>query len=261
MKKATILVIVLFLAAPTLVFSDSFIFRIGYFMPRALNNLAERPDSLWGIEFDQMNFMKTDFRGPMYGVGYEYFLTKEVSLALTVDFYNRTRSAYYYDWIGYSFTEGDFAFPAEYYSGEFGIGHNFSVAVTPLQLSVKLAPLGRRNRFVPYIGGGVGLYFWRTYIRGEIVDFSDPYVYDDPELGEIDVYPVIFTDIRETGRTTIGYHAFGGIQIPIGYRLTLDAEARYNFVMGKWKEASSFIDFDPFDLGGLVLSGGFSYWF
>jgi hypothetical protein len=261
MKKATILGLILILAAPSLVFSDSFIFRMGYFMPKALNSLSTSPDSLWAIEFDQMSFLRKDFRGPMYGFGYEYFLTKQFSLLLTVDFFNRDKSAYYLDWVGYAFDEGDFAFPYEFYDGEFGVGHTFSVSVIPLQLSVKLSPLGRRNRFVPYVGGGVGLYFWRAYIRGEIVDFSDPWVYDDPVLGEVDIYPVVFTDARETGRTSLGYHAFGGIQIPIGYRLTLDAEARYNMVKGKWKAGSVFVDFDDFDLGGLVISAGFSYWF
>ncbi len=259
MKKATTLVIILLLATPSLVLADSMIFRIGYFMPKALNNLTE--DSLWGIEFDQMNFRKNDFRAAMYGFGYEYFLTKEFSLALTVDFYSRTKGAYYYDWIGYSLDEGDFAFPADIYQGDFLVGHNFAVSITPLQLSVKLAPIGRRNRFVPYVGGGVGLYFWRAVIRGEIVDFSDPWIYPDPDLGDIDIYPVVFTDVRETGRVTLGYHAFGGIQIPIGYRLTLDAEARYNIARGKWKTDSAFLDFTDFELGGLVLSAGFSYWF
>jgi hypothetical protein len=265
MKKAMILAGLLVLAAPSFVYSDSFILRMGYFMPKALTNSSfnEYPDSLWTYELQQMSFRKNDYRGPMYGVGYEYFLTKQFSLVLSVDFYRRSFRGFYLDWVGYAFDEGDFAFPYELYEGEFGVFHSYRVSITPLQLSVKVAPLGRRSRFVPYIGGGVGLYFWRASLYGEIVDFADPYIYDDPDLGEIDVYPIVPADLRETGRVTVGYHAFGGIQIPIGYRITLDAEARYNIALGKFREGPEavFEDFDPFDLGGLVLSGGISIWF
>ncbi len=258
MKKTIAFVGILFLFLPSMVFSDSFVFRIGYFMPKAPQTL----DSLWGVEFDQMTYGIEDFRGPIYGFGYERFLTKQLSFSLTVDFYGREKAGYYYDWVGYAFDEGDFAFPYEYYDGDFGIGHSFKISVTPVQLSLRLAPLGRRGRFVPYVGGGAGMYFWRVRMRGEIVDFSDDsWVYDDEILGEVQIYPIEFVDARDTGKMTIGYHAFGGIQIPIGYRMTLDGEARYNFIKGQWKSDSNFMDFDPFDMSGLVLSVGFSYWF
>ncbi len=262
MKKTLVLLTVLVLSLPALVFSDSFIFRIGYFMPK-----VPQPDSLRAIEFDQMNFGAEDFRRAMYGIGYEKFLTKQLSIALTVDTYGRDKLGVYNEdeWVGYTLdvdgTDMDFAFPGDIYYGDFLIGHAFNVSITPIQLSLKIAPLGRRGRFVPYVGGGVGAYFWSVKLVGEIIDFSDPWIYPDNELGDIDIYPVVLTDARETGRVTIGYHALGGIQIPIGYRLTLDAEARYNMVKGKWKSDSAFVAFDDFDMSGLVVSLGFSYWF
>ncbi len=280
MKKLTVFSIILVVAAPTLVFSDSFIIKMGYFMPKALNNLslAEYPDSLWAIEFDQMSFIKNDFRGPMYGFGYERFLTKEFSLVLSVDFYSRYKTGYYLDYVGFDFSDDYvFAFPYEDFPYGDNIGHQFRVSITPLQLSVKFAPLGRRNRFVPYLGGGVGLYFWRVSIPiGQLIEFPDAgaslWFYDyetdtayedpvDPALQDVQIYPVYEAYLREPTRIAIGPHAFAGIQIPIGYRITLDAEARYNFVKGKWKSDSAFLGFDDFELSGLVVSGGISFWF
>ncbi len=92
MKKLTILALGLLILVPALAFSDSISLRLGYYMPRALSNsyLTAHPDSLWTIELDQMSFPMKDFRGGMLGFSYEYFATKNVSLALTLDSFNRT---------------------------------------------------------------------------------------------------------------------------------------------------------------------------
>jgi hypothetical protein len=126
-------------------------------------------------------------------------------------------------------------------------------------LSLKLSPLGRKTKLIPFVGGGVGLYFWSAGLFGEMVDFSDPYIYTDPLLGDIDVYPVIPVNSRETGMS-IGYHAFGGFSFPIGYRATIDAEVRYHVAKGKF-DGPLFVDFPDFNVGGLALTVGFSYWF
>ena len=142
MKKTLVLLTVLVLSLPALVFSDSFIFRIGYFMPKAPRDLLANPDSLWAIEFDQMNFGIEDFRRAMYGIGYEKFLTKQLSIALTVDTYGRDKLGVYHEdeWVGYTLdvegTDMDFAFPGDIYYGDFLIGHAFNVTITPIQLSV-----------------------------------------------------------------------------------------------------------------------------
>lgn len=47
--------------------------------------------------------------------------------------------------------------------------------------------------------------------------------------------------------------------IPIGYRLTLEGEARYHFAKATFKD--SFAGFEKFDLSGLSLSIGLNYWF
>ncbi len=259
MKKLTVFALGLLLLVPSLAFSDSFSLRMGYFMPHALSDtyLASHPDSLWAIEFDQMSFSKNKFRGTIFGVGYEYFVGKNLSLAISVDTYSKQVPGYYTEYGQFELDEGNFAFPAEYYLGDI-IEHAFRVHSTPLQLSVKITPLGRKTRLIPFFGGGAGLYLWGVRIYGETIDFSDPWIYADPELGDVDIYPVVFTNGRESG-TAFGWHAFAGIQIPIGFRATLDAEARYHSAKAKLQEW--FQGFDDFDLGGLALTVGFNYWF
>jgi hypothetical protein len=257
MKKLTVLAAGLLLLVPVLAFSDSFSLRIGYFMPRASTDIVLHPDSLWAIEFDQMSFTMEKYRGTMLGFSYEYFVGKNLSLAFTLDSYTKNRPGYYVDYVQFALTEGDFAFPYEFYDGDI-IEHAFSVSSTPLQVSLKLTPLGRKTRLIPFVGGGAGLYFWSVRMYGQMVNFSDAWVYTDPDLGDVDIFPVESVNSREKG-SVFGYHAFAGFQIPIGFRATLEAEARYHWAKAKFTEW--FQGFEDFDIGGLALTVGFNYWF
>jgi hypothetical protein len=258
MKKLTVIAAGLLLLVPSLTFSDTFSLRFGYFIPGASTNILTHPDSLWAIEFDQMSFNKNKFQGSMLGLSYEYFVTKNVSLAITLDSYAKNRPGYYVDYGQFDLEEGAFAFPYEYYDA-YIVEHAFSVSSTPLQLSVKFLPLGRKTRIIPFIGGGAGLYFYSVKLQGEIIDFSDPWIYPDDVLGDITVYPVLAGQYAREKGSTFGYHAFGGFQIPIGFRATIDAEARYHWAKAKFDEW--FQDFEDFDLGGLAVTLGFSFWF
>ncbi|MBN2265883.1 MAG: hypothetical protein JW775_08730 [Candidatus Aminicenantes bacterium] len=259
MKKLIVLAAGCLLLAPTLAFSDSIQLRLGYYMPRALSNsyLADHPDSLWTIELDQMSFDLKEYRGGMFGIGYDRFLGPNLSLSLALDFYNRSQVGYYYDWVVNSLEEGDFAFPYELYLGD-DIVHSYRVTMTPLQASLKFLPLGRRTKLIPYIGGGASVFFWGVKMFGDQVNFGDPWVYADPEIGEVDIYPVELLSGREND-VAFGWHAFGGLQVPVGYKATIEAEVRYHNARGRFEDM--FVGFDDFELGGLLLTVGLSYWF
>jgi hypothetical protein len=59
--------------------------------------------------------------------------------------------------------------------------------------------------------------------------------------------------------TSFGWHAFGGFQVPIGYRATIEAEARYHAAKARFDNL--FVGFDDFEVGGLAVTLGLSYWF
>jgi hypothetical protein len=255
MKKLMTLVIISLLLIPVAASANIFTVRYGYFVPR----MSGGADSLWNIEFDNMTLRKSDYQAGMLGLAYEYFLTSNFSLVFSVDFYNRDRAGYYRDWGLFTVDDQYFAFPVEYYPGGDMIIHSFDVSQTPLQLLFKITPLGRRVRFVPYLGAGVGIYFWSVRLQGDMVDFSTPYIYEDPDLGEVEVYPVNYVISQEKNRISVGYNAFGGVMIPVGNRMTLDLGLRYQFFKPGFRDA--FVDFENFDLSGYSLIVGLNFWF
>lgn len=253
MKKLIGLSALAVLLLPVLGFSDgAFSFRLGYFWPQANSEL-------WKIEFANMTFEKHDFEAVTFGMSYEYFMTREFSLVFSWDYYGKSEWGIYRNWVGYDIDNFTYAFPYPEYRGDFDLGHHFRTWISPLQVSVKLAPFGRRAGIIPYIGGGVSFYLWSVALDGDLVDFTDQYVYTDPDFGDVDVYGVFPTDAHEDTNFTVGFHAFAGISFPIARRTAIEAEFRYSYGKGGLHEA--FKDFNDFDLGGYQVSVGISYWF
>jgi opacity protein-like surface antigen len=254
MKKTLILLIALILTIPGFVFSDLVTFKVGYFIPQVQYDVRE--DNLWWIEFDQMSFSKTTYQAANFGFGYEYFFSNQFSFVLNVEGYSKNKLGQYLDYVAIIDFDGVWAYPIDEFIGDYIPAHTFSVSVTPFQLSVKVSPLGRRGKIIPYIGGGVGVYLWTVRIFGEVVDFSDEWW--DEEF-EVAVYPIRDWDAREENKLKIGFHGFAGIMIPLANRISLEAEFKYNSVKAEFTEA--FQGFEPFDLSGYQISIGMNYWF
>jgi opacity protein-like surface antigen len=243
--------------AASLGFANTLTFKVGYFVPSLKSDF-------WDTELTNMDFLKSNFQGATFSFSYEWFLTGELSLVVGIDTYSKNKTGYYKDYVGIQFDDGDFAFPARYYNGDYTPSHRLSVSVTPLQFSLKIAPLGRRGKVIPYVGAGVGLYLWSVRMQGDFVDFSDQYVTNDQYADAY--YPIYSVDAAEgmnIGRIAIGWQAFGGVQVPIANRLTLDVEAKYSSAKGKMgtDPNEGFHGFQPLDLGGVQFSLGINYWF
>jgi opacity protein-like surface antigen len=248
MRKILILFLALIFLTPTLAFSRIFTFKAGLFVPRAQSDL-------WTTEFDQMSFSKTNYITTNFGFAYEYFLTREASLVIGVDSYSKNKLGTYVDYVGIGLLEGDFAFPNDYVE-DFFPQHAFNVTITPIQLSLKLTPIGRKGKVIPYVGGGVGLYLWNVRLTGYFIDFDDVWVYVPDN---IDIYPITEVRAWEDNRLSFGYHAFGGVMVPFTRRMTVEVEFKYNRAQGELKEA--FVGFEPFDLTAYQVSLGLNYWF
>lgn len=250
MKKYFIIGVALILLMPVYVFSDMVVFKIGYFIPRAQSDL-------WEIEFENMDFSRSDFQNTNFCFSYEYFINKQLSFSLGIDSYSNKESGFYEGYVAETIGGIDYAF--DYGQGR-GVSHVFSVSVTPLQGSLKLTPLGRGRKFSPFIGGGVGLYLWHARLYGEMIDFSNEVEFYDPNIDEyVFGYEVYSTDAREENKFSVGYHVFGGLMWPLANRLGLEVEFKYNQVQGKFTKA--FQGFEPFDLSGYQISLGLDYWF
>ena len=254
--------ILILLAASGLASANTLNVRLNYFIPRA----EATPDSLWGIELANMSFRRSSFQEAYFGFGYEFFLTGSFSLLLEVDPYSKSKAGFYRDYTGIQLVEGDFAFPQDY-QGDYTPGHSLSLSITPIQLSLKIAPFGRRGKLIPYLGGGVGLYLWSVRLRGDIIDFSDEWTYEDPAYGDIPIYPITQRDAFEgdgLGRVAFGWQAFAGFMFPIANRLTIDLGCKVSAAKGTFADEAhggAFLGFDKFDLGGFHIQLGMNYWF
>jgi opacity protein-like surface antigen len=257
MRKHMIAGLLILLAAAGLGSANTLNVRLNYFVPRAQGTA----DSLWKIEFENMSYARSGFQEAYFGIGFEYFLSPNFGLLFEIDPYSKSKSGFYKGYSGIQLAEGDFAFPEDY-QADFTPGHSLSLTITPIQLSVKIAPLGRRGKLIPYFGGGIGFYLWSLRMRGDMVDFSDEYVYEDPQYGDVPIYPITTIDAWEGdsfGKVAIGWQAFAGLMFPIANRLTIDLGFKYSQAKGGFTE--SFQGFDKFDLGGYHIMLGMNYWF
>jgi hypothetical protein len=243
------ILMLLMLVSPGLVYSDLVTFKIGYFFPRAGSDL-------WETEFMNMTFEKSDYTGSIFGFAYEYFVTRELALQISVDGYTKQQSGAYLEWDGLSDFDGRWAYPmGSLQFVDFIPQHVYSVSVTPIQMNVKITPMGRANRIIPYIGGGVGLYIWSARIQGDLIDFEE--IWEDVDLGVI-IHPIYAADIRDDNKLTIGFQALGGVILPLASRVSFEGEFKYNFATGT---LDKFVGFERFDLSGYQVSLAFNYWF
>jgi opacity protein-like surface antigen len=222
-------------------------------------NVPSMKSDFWTTEFNQMTITRSGFQETSFGFNYELFLTKAVSLVFGLDTFSKSKSGFYRGYVGYQFEEGDFAFPDAYF-GDYQPSHTLRYSVTPLQVSVKLTPFGRRVKLIPYLGGGIGLYLYNLRMSGDMIDFSDEFVFTDADGSQVPVYPIYYVDVRESdfGRIGFGWQVFGGLMYPIGNRMTVDGMFQYRRASAAMK---SFQGFEPLDLGGYQISIGFNYWF
>lgn len=254
MNKRMIMTIVAVLAAAGMLSANTVTFKMNYVIPKMQSDF-------WDIEFENMSFLKSNFQNTSFGLAYEFFVSPQLSLVFSFDTYSKTKGAYYNGYVGYTLDNEDWAFPDDY-QGDFSPNHSVYSSVSPLQVSFKFLPLGRRTKLIPYLGAGGGLYFWSLRMRGDMIDFNDEYYYEDPDYGDVPVYPIYQVDAyegRNFGKVAFGGQVFGGLMYPVANRLTLDLEFKATFAKGKMTQG--FEGFEPLDLGSYQISIGINYWF
>ncbi|MFQ6082145.1 MAG: hypothetical protein ACE5WD_02160 [Candidatus Aminicenantia bacterium] len=248
MKKYIISFIIIGLFFPSLIFSDTITFKFGEFFPRTNSDL-------WETEFDNMDFTKGDFVSTILGFEYEYNLTRNLSFAFEISSYSRNVSGFYKDWLNID----DFAYPAGVNEiiDNYGIpiSHVFGVSITPIQISFRVSPMGRKARIMPYFGAGLGVYFWRCKLQGETPLFDYEHEWYDTDF-DVYVYEIWYSDIRDENNISLGFHGMAGLMIPFGERLVLIGEFKYSSAKGELEE---FLDFEDFDLTSYQISLGIAY--
>lgn len=122
------------------------------------------------------------------------------------------------------------------------IVQDLTLRIMPLTAVVRVLPLGSKRAFQPYVGGGLGVYFWRYRESGE-------FLADDG---------TIFQDTFEQSGTSVGPVVVFGVRGRVSGSSLIGVEGRYQWGSGNLNE-----DFlgDKIDLGGFSLLATFGYRF
>lgn len=197
-------------------------FNLGGFVPRGethrsaddvlRNNLNAGGDSLL--------FEISDFNNVTVGAEWLIGLNDFIDAGLGIGYYSKTVPSVY----------ADLTYP----NGR-EIEQDLSLRVVPFTATLRFLPIGRRDAFTPYIGGGVGVMRFRYQESGEFVDVRND----------------IFRDTFVASGAATGPVILGGARFPVG-GLDVGGEVRYQHALG---DISAEDDF----LGTKVDLGGFSY--
>ena len=259
MKKYLMILAVLLLVVPSLVFSDIVSFKVGFYFPRAQGDP-------WETEFENMSFKKGDFQTTNFAFSYDYFFSNTMSINFAVSGYTKNKSGIYEDYVAEEIHTDNWDYFAFDYGQGDPISHVFSVSMTPIQLSLKFTPLGRKGKFIPFIGGGVGAYIWSVRISGSQIDFANPELFYDSALdADVEGYPVFADDLRAENKIRIGFHGIAGVMVPVANRISLEGELKYNYLQAAFTQLDGMyyviVGYDYLDLSGWTFSVGLNYWF
>ena len=205
-------------------------FRTGYTVPRA-------GSEIFAHTRDQLTVEKSDFEGNYYGGEIAVRMSDHFDLAFGVGHTSSITPSEFRDWVD---------------TDDLAIEQVTEFSTTPVTLSAKyyLMDRGRsigRFAWVPskmnvFVGGGVGLTFYRFEQSGDWVDFET-----------LDIFN---TQFRSVGRGA-QLHALAGLDVSINKNFYLTGEGRY-----LWADAAInerfFEGFDDVDLAGLQFSVGIS---
>ncbi|MGE5341115.1 MAG: hypothetical protein ACM3SY_06500 [Candidatus Omnitrophota bacterium] len=219
MRKFSLILFVFILVgmSGTVLHAGSFNIKAGFFYPR-LNS------DLWAQNLRDLVFTKSDMDSGYFGLEYDFFLARNFAVSIEGGHYKKERLSRYKD-----VTYPDSAI----------IPLNQSLEILNLEADVKIFPLGYRLRVYPYVGGGVGLYFWKYMMWGD-------YVNNDGSISQ--------NIEAKTSTATPGFNAKGGVAFRFAKYLGAAIEGRYQVVKGKL--SSDFEGFEKLDLNGFSVTLG-----
>ena len=119
-----------------------------------------------------------DFNGLLLGGDWSFALGEYFEAGAGFGYYQATVPAVYSEWVDEDGSE---------------IEQDLKLRIMPLTAVVKILPLGAKRAIQPYVGGGLGVYFWRYSETGEFLAtdgslFRDSFVQSGTSLGPVAVF-------------------------------------------------------------------------
>lgn len=189
--------------------SQTLTFNIGYFGLKGED--ARGDDDILFTELNQafnnadysLLFEVGDFNSATVGADWHFGIGEYLEAGVGASFYRRTVHSIYRDFVD---TDGS------------ELEQDLRLRVAPLTATVRVFPLGRTTNGVqPYVGGGIGAFFWRY---SEVGDFIDP--------ANDQIFPARYVDSGTAG----GPLVFGGVRIPAGDVFLVGGELRWHSAEG-----------------------------
>lgn len=202
--------------------------KIGYFLPK-------------------VNFEVDEFYGggKVFSLGGEYNLSPSLSMVLTLDYkkldYNDKEEL-----IIVKFPEGERKIAR--------LEEDYLQIVPVIFSLIYKMPIGNQRDFLPYIGGGIGVY--RTKLKLEMLDISNPPVdwWLSYKRGKFPVLKVNKSNPSYSNSVkTAGYHLLGGFNYHLCSHLFLTGELKYS--------SAPISEWNDIDVGGITVIGGINYLF
>ncbi|MEN8153983.1 MAG: hypothetical protein ABFR75_08155 [Acidobacteriota bacterium] len=222
MKKTFILIIILLLSGLPSLNSRSLNFKVGLFSPVLASDL-------WDINMENLVFQKEDMMDLWYGIEYEHFMGKNLSVTLEAGTYSQSVFSQYSEFV---------------YDDDSPIYQNMYLSITSLDFNFKLYPLGFRRVFIPFFGGGAGIYSWKYEQWGDFIDFE---------------YGSVNEGFADTSEYSLGFNARGGFIFRFKRYMGISFEAKYHYLKGTL--SSFFEGFEKLDLSGLTFNIGLNIYF
>ena len=178
---------------------------------------------------DFLTFDITDFNGPTIGGEWLIPLGRFAEAGAGLSFTRRTVPSVYTNYVNGNGSEVD---------------QNLRMRLMPIDLTLRVVPLGQRSTFQPYFGAGLSIVNWRYSEYGNFIDFSLP------------DRPVYSAEYNATGTNT-GPVFLGGARWADG-GVSVGGEVRYRSAVG---EVGSDFAGTKLDLGGWTYQATIGYRF
>jgi hypothetical protein len=199
--------------------------QLGAFLPKGEDGRVDGDVLVVNRQYLLFDF--GDFNGFLVSGDWSVALGEYLEAGAGFGYYQSTVPTIYADWVNESGAE---------------IQQDLKMRIMPLTAVVKILPLGAQRAFQPYVGAGLGVYFWRYSETGE-------FLADDGS---------IFRDSFAQSGTSVGPVAVFGLRGRVSPAALIGMEGRY-----QWGSADLSQDFlgSKLDLGGFSILATFGYRF
>ena len=207
-------------------------FRIGRLFP---NTNSE----LYDFVMEQLTLDKEDFRAWDLAVDGGFALNRRVDVVFGAEYAKRSKNSEFRDWVD----DNELPITQKTYFSQFPMTAGAKILLIPRGRQVgRYAWLP--SSFVPYIGGGVGIMWYRFGQSGDFVDYE--------------TLEIFSADLESSGWTPTGYLG-GGLDIRIAKYTYLTMDVRYSWARTDLER--DYVGFDPLELSGVRVSAGLQWHF